>query len=271
VLLSEAAHAAGSTPAEDLIDDKTSWGNLDEEALGRHLLYRALSGQHAFVQEVFDELGTLNRDDVALELTSAATIQQLATLAADETGRRLLDRLYDELTGGNLAAHEKEQAERILAVKGQAIDPAQAEKQMLTGKVFPFRQGGITVLDDAPIMAERRAQGRRAEQHWRPESRVLGDRRHLGLIEVRLEFGQHEHNAVGDAERRDGRHVIDRLAGRGAGVFDLPAAGQIGFGLRQGAGVGGSSPRRAWARASTVRQAAAVTHRVGPGRLPRAA
>jgi hypothetical protein len=152
--------AVQRSPADDLIDDKTSWGNLDEEALGFHLLYRALSGQHAFVQEVFDDLGTMNRDDVALELTSAATVQQLATLAGSETGRRLLDRLYDELTGGHLAGDEKEQAERILAVKGQAIDPAQAEKQMLTGKVFPFRQGGITVWDDAPIMAERRDKGR---------------------------------------------------------------------------------------------------------------
>ncbi|MEV6632144.1 DUF4157 domain-containing protein [Actinoplanes sp. NPDC051470] len=147
------------SPAEDLIDDNTSWFDLDEAQLGRTLLDRAGKGQHALVVSVLNELGSTNRDDVALEFCEAASVEQLAALAGAESGRRLLDRLYDELTGGNLAGDEQKQADRIIAVKGQRVDPAQAQKQMLTGKVFPFRPGGITVWDDAPIMAERREGG----------------------------------------------------------------------------------------------------------------
>jgi len=148
------------SPASDLIDDNTSWLDLDEAKLGRTLLARAAAGEHGFVQQVLDELGSTNRDDVALELMRAAGEEQLTAIAGAETGRRLLDRLFDELTGGSMADDEQAQADRILAVKGRRIDPAQAEKQMLGGKVFPFRQGGITVLDDAPIMAERREGGK---------------------------------------------------------------------------------------------------------------
>lgn len=159
------------SPAEDLIDEHTGWFDLDEERLGQILLARAAGGQHAFVRAVLDELGTTNRDDVALEFTRAATATQLAAIAEADSGRRLLDRLFDELTAGNLAEDEQAQADRIIAVKAQRVDPAQAEKQMLGGKVFPFRQGGITVLDDAPIMAERREGG----QIWvKQPVRVLG-------------------------------------------------------------------------------------------------
>ncbi len=163
--------AVQRSPAEDLIDDNTSWLNLDEGRLGRTLLGKAAAGDHALVQAVLDELGTTNRDDVALEFTRAAGPEQLAAIAEAQTGRRLLDRLYDELTSGNLGGDEQAQADRILAVKGRRIDPAQAQQQMLAGKVFPFRQGGITVLDDAPIMAERREGG----QIWvKQPTRVLG-------------------------------------------------------------------------------------------------
>ncbi|MFD1052563.1 hypothetical protein ACFQ1S_46710, partial [Kibdelosporangium lantanae] len=96
---------------------------------------------------------------------------QLAELAASESGRRLLDRMYDELTEGSMAADEQEQAERILRVKSERVDQAQAQQQMTQGKVFPLRASGITVLDDSPIMAERREGG----QIWvKLPVRVLG-------------------------------------------------------------------------------------------------
>jgi hypothetical protein len=165
------SRAVQLSPASDLIDDNTSWLNLDEAKLGRTLLARAIAGEHAFVQQVLDELGSTNRDDVSLELMTAASEEQLTAIAGAETGRRMLDRVFDELTGGSMADDEQAQADRILQVKGRRIDPAQAEKQMLNGKVFPFRQGGITVLDDAPIMAERREGG----QIWvKQPVRVLG-------------------------------------------------------------------------------------------------
>ncbi|GAB3904159.1 hypothetical protein GCM10029964_097260 [Kibdelosporangium lantanae] len=158
--------------AEDLIDEHTSWyGNLAEDELGQELLRRAMGGAHQLVQATLDELAWHNRDDVSLEFAQAATGAQLAELAASESGRRLLDRMYDELTEGSMAADEQEQAERILRVKSERVDQAQAQQQMTQGKVFPLRASGITVLDDSPIMAERREGG----QIWvKLPVRVLG-------------------------------------------------------------------------------------------------
>jgi hypothetical protein len=155
----------------DLIDEHTSWGNLAEDDLGRTLLARAVRGDHQLVQATLGELASRNRDDVSLEFVVAATNDQLVAIAASDTGRRLLDRMYDELTEGNLGDDEQRQADRILRVKSQRADPAQAQQQMLSGKVFPFRQGGITVLHDAPIIAERRDRG----QIWvKQPARVFG-------------------------------------------------------------------------------------------------
>ncbi|MBP2324845.1 hypothetical protein JOF56_005230 [Kibdelosporangium banguiense] len=167
-----AAHLSVQLSAEsDLIDEHTSWGNLAEDDLGRALLARAVRGEHQFVQAVLSELGWRNRDDVSLELTQAASNEQLVAIAGSESGRRLLDRMYDELTEGSLGDDEQTQADRILRVKSQGVDPAQAQQQMLGGKIFPFRSSGITVLDDAPVMAERRERG----QIWvKQPTRVLG-------------------------------------------------------------------------------------------------
>ncbi|WP_143447031.1 hypothetical protein [Kibdelosporangium aridum] len=169
-----AAHLSVQRSAEsDLIDEHTSWGNLAEDDLGRALLARAVRGEHQFVQAVLGELGWHNRDDVSLELMLAASNDQLVAIAGSESGRRLLDRMYDELSEGNLSDDERTQSDRILRVKSQGADPAQAQEQMLNGKVFPFRSSGITVLDDAPIMAERRDGG----QVWvKQPVRVLGTR-----------------------------------------------------------------------------------------------
>jgi hypothetical protein len=165
------AGAVQRSPASDLIDANTSWGNLAEDRLGQALLARALAGEHGFVQSTLNELGSTDRDDVAYELTRAASDPQLAALSGSESGRRLLDRLFDELTSGSVAAEEQAQADRIMRVKSQLVDQTRAAQQMIGGKVFPFRLPGLTVFSDAPISAERRPGG----QIWvKQPVRVLG-------------------------------------------------------------------------------------------------
>jgi hypothetical protein len=158
--------------ASDLIDKHTSWwGNLAEDDLGRALLGNAIGRDYDLVQETLSELGSRNRDDVSLELMEAASDGQLGAIVATDGGRRLLDRMLDELTEGSMGDDEQTQADRILRVKGERIDQAKAQQNMLQGKVFPFRGSGMTVLDDAPIMAERRDRG----QIWvKQPTRVLG-------------------------------------------------------------------------------------------------
>ncbi len=176
--VNEGAHAAASgvvqrSPATDLISSHTSWGNLDEAALGAVLRQRASAGAYDFVQNVLDALGSTDRDDVSYELCVRATEEELARYAENERGRLMLDRLYDELTAGSVSAEENAQADRIMTVKSRRISVAQFAQGIARAKIFPFRLPGLTVMDDAPLSAERRAGGR----IWvKQPVRVLGTR-----------------------------------------------------------------------------------------------
>jgi len=149
------------TPASDLIDGHTHLLDLDEDGLGADLLRRAVGGDPAIAQQVLDDLSSTDRDDVAYGFMQAASADQLATLVGTAPGRALLDRLFDELTAGSVAADEQAQADRIIRAKSQRIGPAAFQQAVLGGAlVFPHRLPGMTVLDDAPISAERRPGGR---------------------------------------------------------------------------------------------------------------
>lgn len=159
------------TPAEDLIAEHTSMFNLDEDRLGETLLRRMRSGQYDFMMQVFDALGALNRDDVAYETMRRASEADLDRAMQSAEGRRLLDRLFDELTAGNVAQEEQQEADRIVRARARRMGAAQFEQGMRTAKIFPFRLPGLTVVNDAPILAERRERGR----IWvRQPVRVLG-------------------------------------------------------------------------------------------------
>jgi hypothetical protein len=181
------------TPADDLISEHTSWGDVDDVRLGFALLRSASEGRFAFVEQVFDSLGSLERDNVAYAMADLATDQQLAAIARTAPGRSLLDRMFDELTSGSVAAEEQEQADRILRVKTARTSPADFIRTMHETKVFPFRLPGLTVFEDAPITAERREAGRiwvkqpvrvLGTTRFRGETRTLPDDVFIGGIEL---------------------------------------------------------------------------------------
>lgn len=152
---------------KDLIDARTSWWNdLDEDALGSDLLARAATGDPDYAQSVLDEVGSTDRDDVSLAFAAAATDEQLRQLAQTDRGRHLLDRLYDELTAGEVFADEQKQADRILAVKTQSLLTEDqyaagiAKAQGRHGIILPYRKPGITVLTPSPIYARRLGDGK---------------------------------------------------------------------------------------------------------------
>ncbi|MFE5689634.1 DddA-like double-stranded DNA deaminase toxin [Streptomyces sp. NPDC056512] len=160
------------SPASDTISRHTSWyGDLDERALGQELLARARSGDFAFVQETLDALGSTDRDDVAYEFCVAAGDPDIVAMTTSAAGRAVIDRLFDELTEGSKDADEQQQADRLLSVKAARIRPEDFLSGVRSAKVFPFRMPGFTVLDDAPISAQRRPGGR-IRVHM--PSRVLG-------------------------------------------------------------------------------------------------
>jgi hypothetical protein len=150
---------------EQLIDDHTSWwGNLHEEELGADLLQRAMRGDPDYVQRVLDTLGSTDRDDVSVAFAEAATDDQLRQLASTPQGRRLLDRLFDELTAGEVGADEQKQADRILSIKTQAIIPeqefAKGVEHARTHIVLPYKKTGLTVITPSPIYARRLPDGK---------------------------------------------------------------------------------------------------------------
>lgn len=148
---------------EELIAAHTHYFLLDEAALGQGLLAQAQQGNTAYVQDVLDKLDTWNRDDVALAFAQAAKEEDLDRLASSPGGRRLLDRLFDELTSGEVSEEEQAQATRILGVKTRAI---LTDEQFAAGIeharktiVLPYRKPGLTVLTPSPVYAARRPNG----------------------------------------------------------------------------------------------------------------
>ncbi|HEY0733610.1 MAG TPA: hypothetical protein VGD69_01785 [Herpetosiphonaceae bacterium] len=154
------SHLGPEATAGHLIDWYTSWtGDLDESALGHALLRCMLAGDDAVVEHVLDALDDSDRDDVAYALCHAATDQNLDAITAHEQGRVLLNRLYDEMTAGYASGEESREADRLLQAKARLGTAAAFEQAILQPKIFPFRLPGLTVLEDAPLSAERRANG----------------------------------------------------------------------------------------------------------------
>jgi len=152
--------------APDLIEAHTdTFGlNLNEEELGADLAAKARAGQVEVVSQVLDQVSWSDRDDVSVAFAEACTDEDLKALAKTEKGRRLLDRLFDELTEGEVGADEQKQADRILTIKTQENIPgdqfaegiAKAKKSL----TLPYKKAGLTVLTPSPIHARRLPDGK---------------------------------------------------------------------------------------------------------------
>jgi hypothetical protein len=116
---------------------------------------RALAqGRYQDIERAMDEASWGSRDDLAVALLEATGEAELARVAEDEDGRRVLRRLYHELTAGSVWDDEREQALRVLGLWAQRIGlerflrAVEDERTM----VFPVRKPGPTVLD--PVVPE---------------------------------------------------------------------------------------------------------------------
>lgn len=182
------------SPSSDLIDARTSMiGDLDETALGEDLLAWAKRGDVDLVQATLNDLSATDRDDVAVAFCEAAGAQDLQALVASAGGRALLDRLFDEITSGSVGDDEQRQADRIMGVKSSRISAEDFAEGAQRAKVFPYRLPGLTVLDDAPLHAERRGEGKiwvrqpvrvLGTSMFRDETRTLPAEAFIGGIEL---------------------------------------------------------------------------------------
>jgi hypothetical protein len=247
--------------ASDLIDSHTSWGNLDEEALGAELLRRITSGALRIVEEVLDALGWTDRDDVAYELTRRAGDTELDRMAASADGRRVLDRLYDEMTGGSVSEEETVQANRILAAKTRRITPEEFAAGMAGAKIFPYRLPGLTVFNDAPIIAERRSGGRvwvrqpvrvLGTDEFRADTRTLPSRAFTSGIELPENevVGVHMYDLGGVVHYRPALYLVQLANETTTTVYQkIGEAAALGLTLGSGAVVGGGAELGLGARA----------------------
>lgn len=114
------------------------------EKAGYDAIQRALDGAPRSAPWAAKEL---------LELAPALVERALES----ERGRRLLDRLYDELLAGN----EPLAAQDVLALKARRIPPERFVQAVLDPrtKVFPIRKMGVTVFESATLGGWRRADG----------------------------------------------------------------------------------------------------------------
>lgn len=95
----------GTWTPERMIEECTSTTGLDEDKLGEMLaamLWYTTADHADFVLRVFKKLDADDRDDVAAALLSHRLIDdpELASIAQDEKGRRILEYLVPELTSG---------------------------------------------------------------------------------------------------------------------------------------------------------------------------
>ncbi|MCB0589207.1 MAG: hypothetical protein KDD06_28220, partial [Phaeodactylibacter sp.] len=181
------------SPATDLISQYTSYLNLQEGPLGAELLRRINRGETEIAHSVLDELGWTDRDDVSYEIMVRATDTNLNAWMGSGEGRRLLERLFDQLTQGSVGEEEQREASRILYIKSMHIPTSEIPTELSEIKVFPYRLPGLTVFHDAPIMAERAGGGSiRVEQpvrvlgtdEFRPETITLPTQVFINGIEI---------------------------------------------------------------------------------------
>ena len=103
----------GSSPEAALIEKHTSFGNLDEEALGKEIV-DGLPGNADLAYRVLDALPSTDKDDVAVAICEAATDDAVKLIAADTAGKALLLRLVRELEAGYTTSGERAQMQRLL-------------------------------------------------------------------------------------------------------------------------------------------------------------
>lgn len=146
--------------AADIVSEFSAALTLDEIGLGSELLKRASIGEYNFVIEALDTLSWNDRDDVCYYFMLSAKDDSLIELFSSQPeGRKMLDRIFDELTSGSVFGNEEEQADRIIKIKTKALVSETDFAGAITSdktKIFPFKLPGMTVLCEPGLKAERK-------------------------------------------------------------------------------------------------------------------
>src|SRR3546814_14973902 len=112
---------------------------------------------HMYVISVIEALDDGDRDDVAVGLFESASDKQLVSFIGSETGRRVVDRLYDELVGqgGYVGGDAEKQGKRVVHARGTGLSVATFEEEASNALPFPSPLVGFTVYTDPPLLPTR--------------------------------------------------------------------------------------------------------------------
>lgn len=126
-----------------------------------HLVTSARAGRYAEVQRALDAAPLLDRDDLSLLVVNALSEGELAQMAHSPEGNLLVERLFDELTSGNVSEDEMRRAWLLLAVESQRRYPSPDDfgRALTHTRIFSYESMGFT-NSGAPITASRRGDGR---------------------------------------------------------------------------------------------------------------
>ncbi|NBA93504.1 DUF4157 domain-containing protein [Pseudomonas sp. R5(2019)] len=172
---------------DKLAKESSTLGFLDEERLAQSLLDQVRHDNLQAVVQGLDSIGLTNRDDVALAFCRRASQADLERLAESETGRKMLLRLYDELTSGHLGDDEKAQAERLMKARAQRINPENVLSADQRAPVIPFSSIGFTKFSSASLTARRLKNGKiwvkshMKTEHWKEARRLPSNMFALGV------------------------------------------------------------------------------------------
>jgi len=209
-----------ATEATQLIEQHTSWGDLDEGALGEELL-GLLPSDTILVEQVLDTLGSTNRDDVSFEVVELADDDKIKAIASNSSGRLTLLRMVHELYQGDMSDDERAKMQRVMKLISE-VDKEQGASVEV--EVITYLYGG-SLLDAAGVVAGNGAKGHTAI--------AVGDRLYsfeagwnCGLTKQEyLVSNRRERDGIGqvlDLPEEDARKVQAHLdASCGQGVYIL--------------------------------------------------
>jgi hypothetical protein len=179
------------SPASDLVDKHSGWGNLDEEALGKELA-AGLPGNADFVEDVIAEVGR-NSDDVTMAIIEPLSDDELAAKLGPHPG--LAQRMVIALQFGWTSGDEASVIERLIRVSSPTHDrlasepwnasPAVAGAVAAVGGEIQSNQDGHgdLILDEYSVVMESMPRGLTPEAYLQEMSADINKAVHSDVFD----------------------------------------------------------------------------------------
>ena len=218
--------------AAAIIDDHTAWhGGLSESGLGGYLFEMAKTSSNYFttIHNVIEKLDSGDRDEVSyhfvkharkkIDKNSDVTYTYLDRFLA-QGGNFLLNRMYSAMSTDWISDDDEVGSLAILDAKMRAMPVDKLLKQIEKPLIFPLKQMGITVMDDAPISAKKR-DGKIVVEY---PTRVCNSSKYRKDLDTIWHLG---HPCLGQIELDPDQIVGIKIYDQGKVVRYIPASGLI--------------------------------------------